>query len=211
MKKNKTIAYMLAATLLVGGTFVGTKAWFTDEATVAGELKISTGDLDIEVVDKGTWDLVRAGEEYRDGTYGVNDPSNLGGTLRIEEDKEGQTNEEVPEGAFANNLKPGDKLTKTVTIQNKGTLIANDITLNRISKNELYGGLFKVTTSELGKNVLNPGEKTTFTIELEVNNVGGQHGDKNGFNTDTLENTIIDLDKDILKGESWELKAIQQH
>ena len=28
MKKNKTIAYMLAATLLVGGTFVGTKAWF---------------------------------------------------------------------------------------------------------------------------------------------------------------------------------------
>ena len=30
MKKNKTIAYMLAATLLVGGTFLGTKALFTD-------------------------------------------------------------------------------------------------------------------------------------------------------------------------------------
>ncbi|WP_042277302.1 hypothetical protein [Faecalimicrobium dakarense] len=49
MKKNKTIAYALAATLLVGGTFVGTKAWFTNEETVTSELVIVTGGIGLEV------------------------------------------------------------------------------------------------------------------------------------------------------------------
>ncbi len=41
MKKNKTIAYMMAAMLLVGGTFVGTKALFTDQVDATGEISIS--------------------------------------------------------------------------------------------------------------------------------------------------------------------------
>ena len=45
MKKNKTIAYMLAATLLVGGTFAGTKALFESKVTAQTDLVITTGSL----------------------------------------------------------------------------------------------------------------------------------------------------------------------
>ena len=48
MKKKKVAALALAASLLVGGTFIGTKALFTDSIENVGEISISTGDLDIE-------------------------------------------------------------------------------------------------------------------------------------------------------------------
>lgn len=217
MKKNKTIAYMLAATLLVGGTFVGTKALFTDQTTVAGELKISTGDLDIEVINSGTWELERNGEEHKDGTT-ITDSSTIGGTDRLDEDKNGQTNEKVPNGNFANNLKPGDILTKTVTIQNKGTLVATNVTVNTVNKSGLYDGLLKLTSTALDKSVLNPGDTATFELVLEVNDVGGKHGSesinddqgepKKEFNTDNQENKIINLDE--LVG-LWQLSATQQN
>ena len=68
MKKNKTIAYMLAAALLVGGTFVGTKALFTDKIETAGELQISTGDVNIEIIEPSKWALIRNGNELKEGT-----------------------------------------------------------------------------------------------------------------------------------------------
>ncbi|MEG1285055.1 MAG: hypothetical protein RSD22_04905 [Romboutsia sp.] len=55
MKKNKTIAYMLAATLLVGGTFAGTKALFTDKVDIANKLVITTGIVDIEIKEDTEW------------------------------------------------------------------------------------------------------------------------------------------------------------
>lgn len=57
MKKNKTIGFMLAATLLVGGTFMGTKAWFTDQAEANANLTITTGSMDLEV-SEGDWTKV---------------------------------------------------------------------------------------------------------------------------------------------------------
>ena len=51
MKKNKTIVYMLAAALLVGGTFVGTKAYFTDSAEAKTNLILSMGDVDVSAED----------------------------------------------------------------------------------------------------------------------------------------------------------------
>lgn len=65
MKKNKTIAYALAAILLVGGTFAGTKAWFTDKEVVDNTLNITTGTLDLDVTDKGWY---RNGNETEDFT-----------------------------------------------------------------------------------------------------------------------------------------------
>lgn len=65
MKKNKTIAYALAATLLVGGTFAGTKAWFTDKEVVDNKLNITTGTLDIDVTDMGWY---KNGEKTEDLT-----------------------------------------------------------------------------------------------------------------------------------------------
>lgn len=57
MKKNKMIAYALAATLLVGGTFAGTKALFTNEATIDNDLVIETGKVDIQAVNDTGWIL----------------------------------------------------------------------------------------------------------------------------------------------------------
>lgn len=50
MKKNKTIAYALAATLLVGGTFAGTKALFTDSDVIQNDnLTVTTGVVDVDI------------------------------------------------------------------------------------------------------------------------------------------------------------------
>ena len=68
MKKNKTVAYALAATLLVGGTFLGTKALFTDKVDTVGELSISTGDVDIVAEVTQDWTLDRNGYEPNTGT-----------------------------------------------------------------------------------------------------------------------------------------------
>ena len=100
MKKNKTVAYALAATLLVGGTFWGTKALFTDKVDTVGELSISTGDVDMVAEVTQDWTLDRNGYEPNTGTSD-------GGRL-----------------AQFDNLKYGDVLTKKVTITNKGTLKA---------------------------------------------------------------------------------------
>ena len=95
MKKNKTIAYMLAATLLVGGTFVGTKAWFTDKVDAKNDLVITTGTLDVEF--KGDWC-----EEW--GVISTNEEA-----------------EKVGDNVYKN-VKPGDGFTKGVAITNKGNL-----------------------------------------------------------------------------------------
>lgn len=63
MKKNKTIAYMLAATLLVGGTFAGTKAWFTDKDVVTNDIIIATGVLDVAVDGISDWSVLTDGTE----------------------------------------------------------------------------------------------------------------------------------------------------
>ena len=55
MKKNKTVAYMLAATLLVGGTFAGTKALFEDTERAESKLILNTGKVDISVDDTQDW------------------------------------------------------------------------------------------------------------------------------------------------------------
>ena len=94
MKKNKTIAYMLAATLLVGGTFVGTKALFTDSATAKTDLVITMGEIGIEVNEDATWKIKEQNGEV----------------------------EEVVEGKEFTNLKTGDKLVKEITITNTGNL-----------------------------------------------------------------------------------------
>ena len=57
MKKNKTVAYALAAALLVGGTFAGTKAWFTSEANIDNNLVIETGTVDIQATNDTGWIL----------------------------------------------------------------------------------------------------------------------------------------------------------
>lgn len=199
MKKNKTIAYMMAATLLVGGTFLGTKALFTDSIENVGEISISTGDLDIQAEDTN-WVLNRNGSEHKDGTMNVDD---------LEGNDEGEllSNDITRTKSFANNLKPGDKLTKTVKVTNKGTLVVGNLSVTKNEDNINLGhleGLITVSEGELGKTSLKPGESTDLTLEIVVENKGGQHN-KEGYNTDDIEDATITLK------DAWTLNATQQN
>ena len=172
MKKNKTIAYMMAAMLLVGGTFVGTKAYFTDEVSASGEISISTGDVDIEVVNDAKWEIDRqdSGDE------------NIGSL-------EGEV-------ADFDNLKHGDTITKTVEIENKGTL------KSVVSLNENHEVTDKLPESIQytakfidGKDnaVLNKGEKIKIELKIAVTDGGKHNESEKSINSDKQEQDIINL------------------
>ena len=185
MKKNKTIAYMLAATLLVGGTFVGTKALFTDEIDAVGELSISTGDVDIDSQVIQDWTLERNGYEPPTGT------SDKGRLAQFE------------------NLKKGDKLTKKVEIINKGTLkaVVNLKEVESITGKLPDGIEYKATlknnaNEDINGSVIAPGYNAIIDFTIEVVG-GGKHNSENSLNSDEQEKTIIDLN------DSYVLEAQQ--
>lgn len=181
MKKNKTLAYMLAATLLVGGTFVGTKALFTDKVEVAGELAIATGDVDIEVVGEPIWERITSGEDEVNSTEGID----------------------------FDNLKTGDILQKEITIKNEGTLKAIvNLNENTTVTDVLPAGIDYTATFKDSQNQLineaktfEPGEEATITLRIEVTG-GGVHIKDNylsgtesseELNSDAQEEVVLDL------------------
>lgn len=172
MKKNKTIAYALAATLLVGGTFLGTKALFTDKVDTVGELSISTGDVDVEAKTTKDWTLVRNGEDANEGTTGP---------------------------VQFDNLKFGDVLTKEVTITNEGTLKAiltlneNEDKTGQLPNGIEFNAAFKNANEELSGKVFEPGQTATVELKLEVTE-GSEHSKTEKLiNSDAQEKEIIDL------------------
>lgn len=188
MKKNKTIAYALAATLLVGGTFAGTKALFTDKIDTVGELSISTGDVDIDAKVDQDWTLDRNGYEPNTGT------SNQGRLAKFE------------------NLKTGDVLTKKVTLTNKGTLKAV-VDFKRSENVNLPEGIDYTAVYTDGKGnqskevdnlLMDIGESATVDFKIEVIG-GGQHNNEGSLNSDKQEETIIDLNN------SYTFEAVQQN
>lgn len=195
MKKNKTIAYMMAAMLLVGGTFAGTKALFTDKVDAAGEISISTGDVDVVAIDDEGWILNRNGKEYSDGTKGITDMKGKVGDIGKLSDAE--FNASKGENAFANNLKPGDKLSKKVTIKNNGTLNSK-ISIDNTKKLEQQlndlNGLIEVNVNNIKGGILKPGETTDIVLELIVNDVESTHNNtEDKYNHDMTEDMVLDL------------------
>ena len=183
MKKNKTIAYLMAATLLVGGTFLGTKALFTDRADMIGAVTITTGDVDLSVTEE-KWNLERNGE-----------------------DDELKT--DINSGRFEN-LKFGDKLTRTVHIKNDGTLkaIAN-IKVNKSEikteaeaedKEIIINGL-KYTAKRTGGEKIESTENIeiaagqSVSVDLEIEVVGkGKHNEEGSLNKDKIQGVDINLE-----------------
>lgn len=47
--KKKLLGMLLAGTLMVGA--VGSYAWFSDRATVNGDIKLTMGTLDVKIID----------------------------------------------------------------------------------------------------------------------------------------------------------------
>lgn len=145
MKKNKTIAYMLAATLLVGGTFAGTKAWFTDKVDAKNDLVITTGTLDVEFVNDWCeqWGVASKGTEA----------------------------ERVGNNVYEN-VKPGDGFTKGVVIKNSGTL-ATKLSVEggqvKDGKEDKPFTIEYTGLDALNGQILNPGDTAYFTIDGTFN------------------------------------------
>ena len=166
MKKNKTIAYMLAATLLVGGTFVGTKAWFSDKVSTDNGIKITMGTLDLELVETQTGE----GENIVKGWQLVRGPQDT--------DNESTTGPGGRNGEIANEFKeirPGDYFKRTITLKNTGSL--DQLVSVAKSTQGTLGNLFTLELSgneNLNKNNefrMNAGTETTLTLTLTPDKV----------------------------------------
>lgn len=94
--KKKVIGMLLAGTLMVGA--VGSYAWFTDQAKVNGDIKLTMGTLDVKVID-----------------------SERGWTV---EDETSEILNKDNRTAFKN-VRPGDTFEREFLVQNVGTLEQN--------------------------------------------------------------------------------------
>ena len=159
MKKNKTIAYLMAATLLVGGAFVGTKAWFSDQVTTDNGITITMGTLDLELKENGAeeegqnqgWKLVRDGKE--------------------ESNVEGSKNGNISK--VHTNIRPGDVFERTITVTNVGSL-DQTVKVEHVGKG-YDEGFFALTTKgpdltliKNGEFTLNKGESKEITLRLST-------------------------------------------
>ncbi|MGG7078450.1 hypothetical protein [Clostridium sardiniense] len=178
MKKNKIVAFAMAGALLVGGTFAGTKAWFTDSATEKSDLVITTGNIDVDTITPDGWL-----------------PGNLqdipGQGMQPVEDKETEADKN-DKGEFTN-VRPGDKFYKRVRVENKGSLSQK---LNASGgEDKVENDSFKITNtakSDLGKDrILAPGEATSFYIEVEVLKETGNDKKSTYFNLEDSMNPIV--------------------
>lgn len=194
MKKNKTIAYALAATLLVGGTFLGTKALFTDKIDTVGELSISTGDVDIDAEVVQDWTLDRNGEEDGKGTN--------------TQDKR------------FDNLKTGDVLKKTVKIKNQGSLYAKLIMEKNDIKGKLPNGIeFSAKrdgkdigdnyTVDLAPNIKNHEKDSFIQLDLQIEVVGTKDGDSLHSETDKTLNSNAQESEIIQLKDTYTINAKQ--
>ncbi|MGL6106254.1 hypothetical protein [Romboutsia sp.] len=156
MKKNKTIAFVMAAGLLIGGTFAGTKAWFTDQEVVNNDLVITTGDIEVDANDEEEkWVPV-----YKtiDGEYTQFYDKAAPGTSKVEVKEDGANK------SFTN-VRPGDVFRKEINVKNTGTL-------NQIVKtsggDDVDGDNFEVISGSITNYTLKPGEATSFQILVKV-------------------------------------------
>lgn len=141
MKKNKTIGFMMAAVLLVGGTFMGTKALFTDKAEATNNLVITMGNLDINTKED-EWKIITSTDTGTETTQKVSDITNV---------------------------KPGDRFMKKVTITNDGSL-NQKIDIVKTGESAEYPGTILVGDSIqlLKGKVLEPGKSVNTYIDVLV-------------------------------------------
>lgn len=117
MKKSKVMSLLLAGALLVGGTFLGTKALFSDTATSENKLTLNTGKVDISVKE-GSW-LRNVKDLNGNNIIDVNDIYQAG-TGAYEESKDGTFN----------NVKPGDTFTRYVNVFSGNSTYDVNISVN---------------------------------------------------------------------------------
>lgn len=164
MKKNRIMAYALAGALLIGGTFTGTKAWFSDSASAKSDLVITMGNLDLNVQYEGSW----IKNEDSEATLEVDDFDNF--------------------KVLLSNAKPGDKITREINVINDGTLAMDlvaeatqidglNVTLDYVGASDFidYNEKEQGKVWEVGN--LKKGEYVAFKITIEVPEKGAEQNE----------------------------------
>lgn len=167
MNKKKTIAYMMAATLLVGGTFVGTKAWFSDKVDTDNGIKITMGTLDLELKENGA-----EGENQNKGWKLIRDEQVISEALGTKkESNENSKNGDIKKEHV--NIRPGDYFEREFTVTNKGSL-DQIVKIDSKLVHGAYNHFFELTIQE-GNDILletnefrlNPNQSKTVKLKLQ--------------------------------------------
>lgn len=170
MKKNKTIAYALAATLLVGGTFVGTKALFTDKADATTDLVLTTGKVDVEV-NEGKWS--RNGVESDNGEFGLVIPGDIFTKKITISNKSTVDAKLTTDMEFIKDTDAGSKLKKALDDK----FVSMNETIKLQDGTTLEGSDFENAVEGLASN-----ESLTVTIEAKV----GAHLNTSGLTQEEM-------------------------
>lgn len=152
--KKKLVGILLAGALMVGA--VGSYAWFTDRATLNGDIKLTMGTLDVEVdADEGEWSVV--------------DPTS-------------EILNKEPGRKFVN-VRPGDSFKRELIISNNGTLeqivkvkINPDILKHEIKPGVTIDDAFNITfTTEESPYAIGQSEENfkLDSVETAVENGSG--------------------------------------
>ena len=180
MKKNKIIAYLISGSLLVGGTFIGTKSWFTDSGTVDNSLIVTMGSFDLDIIEnKDVKNNPEGWVHYRNG--------------------KGESIKTEANGHVFTNIKPGDQFIRTVTFKNNGTLDQR-VTLDLSNfKGEVpsgfmlntnMGGFPGATTDGITYKDIQAGDEVTIKMSIKVNKdmkIEGYSGNKFNMNLGNIE------------------------
>ncbi len=181
MKKNKTVAYMMAAMLLVGGTFAGTKALFTDYVKASNDLVITMGEVDLDIDENDGWKIFNSNGEVK----------------------------ETKKGKEFTHLKTGDILVKQINIKNTGDLQTKLSITKEGEINNLPSGITFTdeTLKALNGKILKPKDEVKAELMLTVKGNGNDlHNDRTGsLNMD--EEVKVDFSKIKYNVEARQLES----
>lgn len=142
--RMKKLPILLGTLLIISVAAYGTRAYFSDSATVQGDIALELGTVDIETVYAQGWTPVAVA-----GTSVTAEVNN-----KLGKDESNQV---------FKNVRPGDAFTKVYTLNNKGTL---DVKVNTSTYTTdfpsagLQDGPFTITLQEVTANGTKALEKT---------------------------------------------------
>ena len=162
MKSKKIMGLLLAGAIFVGATAYGSNAWFTDEVTTDANISISMGNLDIEL-----------DELPEDEQWWVKE-----GTTTETDEETGDIEFENGTDSFSN-VRPGDKFTRTIPVQNVGSLKAKvnialaDLSTLVVGQDVdgaplLFDQVFELVTEGTGETVIEKEGTANVKLELQV-------------------------------------------
>lgn len=176
--KKKVLGMLLAGTLMIGA--VGSYAWFTDQAKVNADVKLTMGTLDVKVID-----------------------ANRGWTV---DDETSEILNKDNKKAFKN-VRPGDTFSRDFIVQNVGTLKQNvTVKLNPalldyeikegtgITVDDVFNLAFETELSPFAEG----NKKATFELDSVETSVKNEIG---GFTDSKKVNVTLEVDPEAMGNE----------